>query len=1788
MLLFSSVSTIFAQQAPTETPAARNNLFCTDNFALTNIKLAVTSTVAIGVPQTPVGFTGSIENQNSITVPVAELRARVFQIREDQSLRLVDTYVVEENIILPAQGKYSFADEWVVPENQPMGDYAIQYVMSFMGETAIGLGYGPRFTIASESEVVQLDHNTMQINGQPYESFDQTIITDDQSVTISVAVINATDEDKVVPIQWNQYLGPYPTEDSRLDTKSSILTIAANSEEVITYTTKPTSDKEFLVNAIIDDRGAKSIQDFQFLKATPDPRILVAGVRDIPLSANQSADLFYCIATPATAELTPYRLSFELTDPAGLTVASVAGDSISDASIPSFVPPTNQNAILLTSTIERDGVPVSQETVTYDCDVLGGACHQEPSENITLSEGIIFNPLFLYGGAALLLVLLILVWIVHRREYTLRHNTKAPDSLGPLLIVLCMLGASVVPFSVVNAHPIDIPGPPVPPITFDVCANPGISSIAITTAGDTCVGRGWTPDIRTPLPVMDYFTWLAAFPPNQCVETTFINGVTTMIARYQTNCPVTPLQPTTPTATPQACGTGQINVSWSAVSGATSYQLRNGAGTVIYDGPSTSFSHTGLANGSAQSYTVRATNSAGSSAYSGSVNATTPNVCPPATPTGLNGTPSSCGTNQINLTWNSVAGASGYDIQINGAWQNVGNVTSFTHTAPLPNSLYTYRVRAWNGAGAGAESASISRTSPNICAPTTPTTPTATPGSCGTGQINVSWNAVSGATSYQLRNGAGTVIYDGPSTSFSHTGLANGSAQSYTVRAINAGGSSAYSGARSATAPSSCGQSDVIVPSVSGATSVNPGSATNYSALVRNQGTLSTGAPFNVRFWFDTDTNAGNGGLPSQPALFRSGIPAGFPAGYSESNANVNYTFSGPGTYYLQVCADISSEVTESNEGNNCSGWTTITVTPATPATPATPTATPQACGTGQINVSWSAVSGATSYQLRNGAGTVIYDGPSTSFSHTGLANGSAQSYTVRATNSAGSSAYSGAMNATAPVACATAPAQPATPTATPGSCGTGAVTVSWSNVTGATGYDIQFRLSPSGGWTIVNDVTSPRTITGLNPGSTYDFQVRAKNAVGNSAWSAFATANAPAVCAPPAATTPTGLTATPQACGTNQLFLDWNDSTNAASYSVYLSNGTFVGNSVGSNYTFTGSPNTSYSFYVRANNAASVQSGNSSTVTATTPTICAPATPTGLTATPQACGTNQLFLDWNDVPGATSYSVYYSNGTFIANSGGSNYTFTGGTNTSYSFYVRANNAAGQSPNSSTVTRFTPASCPTLPDLRVNGSNGPVSVNYNTGVSLTWTSTGATPTCTLSGAGITAGSQIVTANGSVGATITQSSPYILTCGTESDTVQVNLNAQAPNAPTVNFPAASTAGVAGTPVQFRIVSTHPNPTSQFYYTIDWQNNGSNDTPSPSPTYTTGQQWTINNTWLADGTYTVRACARDIGNTLPAACTNHTVTITLPPPPSVTLQTRVNGTGAWLSSNPTINPGDTIALRWTSVGASSCTATAGSGFSTGGSPNENGTDNSVTPPVPGTNAVYTVSCTGLGGTTDRTVTVTTRNYPNLTQPDITYNLSPTFNSVTGMYDYIDIVFQTRNDGESDTLASANYELQFDRSGDGYEFTTTGSLGLLTVGSAVNRTERVTGSIPFGAARTRVFVDSTNTVTETNEGDNSRVFTFTIPPPDPGLNLTADRYRVKQGETITLTWSTAATYPMNCRVYGPGVDRNPSGTSGTEGSGPINAKSLFTFSCTEPVTNTTFTDSVNIEVVAELEEI
>ena len=263
------------------------------------------------------------------------------------------------------------------------------------------------------------------------------------------------------------------------------------------------------------------------------------------------------------------------------------------------------------------------------------------------------------------------------------------------------------------------------------------------------------------------------------------------------------------------------------------------------------------------------------------------------------------------------------------------------------------------------------------------------------------------------------------------------------------------------------------------------------------------------------------------------------------------------------------------------------------------------------------------------------------------------------------------------------------------------ALAVTWAapasdNNSAVTGYDVQYRAGSSGAWTSWphTDTTRSATITGLTNNTEYQVQVRARNARGNSFWSASVKAtpvpqkpDAPA--APTLTSSGTTLTvswAAPLAngaditdydvsycsstCTSESNWTEWNAGNTSTALSASITN--LVNG-------------TTYQVRVRAQNSV----GESDWSTAATHAIGRPGAPAAPTLT---SGNAQLTAKWSAPAGTvtiTDYDVQYSS------NGGATWTEWNAANTStdleatvaglnngttYQVQVRAESSLGPGP----------------------------------------------------------------------------------------------------------------------------------------------------------------------------------------------------------------------------------------------------------------------------------------------------------------------------------------------------------------------------------------------------------------------------------------------------------------------------------------------------------------------------
>ena len=155
------------------------------------------------------------------------------------------------------------------------------------------------------------------------------------------------------------------------------------------------------------------------------------------------------------------------------------------------------------------------------------------------------------------------------------------------------------------------------------------------------------------------------------------------------------------------------------------------------------------------------------------------------------------------LTWNAVEGATSYRIYRSttkgSGYSLLGTTTatSYTNTGAKAGTTYYYRVKACNDAGlspySNVVSGKVKSVTPKPAAPVVKIGHSAT-----SGKPMLTWNAVSGATSYKVyratsQKGTYSLLGTVTTTSYTNTGAKAGTTYWYKVKAVNSAGESAYS-----------------------------------------------------------------------------------------------------------------------------------------------------------------------------------------------------------------------------------------------------------------------------------------------------------------------------------------------------------------------------------------------------------------------------------------------------------------------------------------------------------------------------------------------------------------------------------------------------------------------------------------------------------------------------------------------------------------------------------------------------------------------------------------------------------------------------------------------------------------------------------------------------------------------------------------------------------------------------------------------------------------------------------
>jgi hypothetical protein len=238
------------------------------------------------------------------------------------------------------------------------------------------------------------------------------------------------------------------------------------------------------------------------------------------------------------------------------------------------------------------------------------------------------------------------------------------------------------------------------------------------------------------------------------------------------------------------------------------------------------------------------------------------------------------------------------------------------------------------------------------------------------------------------------------------------------------------------------------------------------------------------------------------------------------------------------------------------------------------------------------------------------------------------------------------------------------------------------------------------------------------------------------------------------------------------------------------------------------------------------------------------------------------------------------------------------------------------------------------------------------------------------------------------------------------------------------------------------------------------------------------------------------------------------------PTATLYAQNTTTGdPETTGSLSITTGDSVSLRWESTNASGCSATAGTGFSASGS---SGTDSDITEPVD-TSAVFTVECTGAGGTASSSVTITASTPPPPPSPP---NATLEARNVTTGGGW-------SSQSEMQIGSEDQVEMQWS-STDATSCTKTFTSGTATSSGPVAISEPYAGESD----------DYTVSCTGPGGGPVGDTISITVASSTPTLTVNDSDKLVRKGDTVEFSWDLNGNDPAGCSFSGPGAPASVAG--------------------------------------------
>lgn len=371
--------TAFEQAPPAGTVS------CFENYRFGSVQVNLTTSLKGTVSGAPIFFSGAIENENGYPIVDGALYVKIFKIRSDDDANghdVVDQFLVEGDIVIPANGSVPISFQWRVPSYAQTGEYEVatffttsrKFNLLGLSFTDDIVGNTVPFSIIGENETgITFDKAGVTIDGKGYLFAAFPPRTDSVSpVTLSAQVDNTTGKPEQATISWSVYQWDAQLRENAVQEQVVKVTVPPGGAR-FSITIADTKYPVYYVVGTLFWKDTKSVIGARFVREGVDrTRINFPGIASFPLKAGEPNTLFSCLHNAGSSVLVRGgSLDLTLLDRSGNIIeeyrydGDVTGAMMGVAK--TFTAQKDYDYFTLTASLFENGQFVDDAHLVYDC-----------------------------------------------------------------------------------------------------------------------------------------------------------------------------------------------------------------------------------------------------------------------------------------------------------------------------------------------------------------------------------------------------------------------------------------------------------------------------------------------------------------------------------------------------------------------------------------------------------------------------------------------------------------------------------------------------------------------------------------------------------------------------------------------------------------------------------------------------------------------------------------------------------------------------------------------------------------------------------------------------------------------------------------------------------------------------------------------------------------------------------------------------------------------------------------------------------------------------------------------------------------------------------------------------------------------------------------------------------------------------------------------------------------------------------------------------------------------------